>query len=122
MVHIFQKIINKLIQIFCAIFILYLLLVLVGDVLSPTGTSGKFSENNEMLLNFVIFFSLQILLYIFYKIKQKKIVLIFLTLMAVNMVCIYFRLAGFIYVHILIILVLLNFYNLLIFIKKVFSK
>ena len=122
MVHVFQKIINKSIQISCIIFLIYLWLVLLGDILSPGGTRGEFSENNKMLLNFIIFFCLQILLYIFYKIKQKKIILIFLTLMAVNMVCIYFRLAGFIYVHILILLVLLNFYNLLIFIKKVFSK
>ena len=122
MAHIFQKIINKSIQISCIIFLIYLWLVLLGDILSPGGTRGEISENNKMLLNFIIFFCLQILLYIFYKIKQKKLIITFLSLMTISMFCIYFRLAGFLYVHILIILFLLNLYNIFLFIIKIFNK
>lgn len=122
MVHIFQKIINKTIEVFCVIFLIYLWLVLLGDILSPGGTRGEFSENNQMLLTFVIFFCLQILLYIFYKIKQKKLIILFLILASINIISLYVPFTGFLYVHTLIILLLLNFYNILSIIKKIFSK
>lgn len=48
--------------------------------------------------------------------------IIFLLLASMNIISLYIPFTGFLYVHTLIILLLLNFYNILSIIKKIFSK
>ena len=100
MVHVFQKIINKSIQIIPFIILFYLWFFLLGNFLSPSGSPNMLSHLNQNLLSLFIFVFTQIFLYIFFKIYKYKYIVIGYVLICFNISCLYVNFLAQIYIHI----------------------